>query len=150
MLPRHPSAERAPRELVLNDVCTLIRLTVTDNRVSVQPRNQPGNVVFKDADRLSLPPTRPSTPLAHPPRRNGSFLSQQPVRHASAQSVNGTPSNVGRRREYASSLLTSPARPSHTSKMAKIFQDARASLRKENMSPSNPLRSLPALKSPLM
>lgn len=33
--------------------------------------------------------------------------------------------------------------------MTKIFQDARASLRKENMSLSNPLRSLPALKAPL-
>lgn len=58
--------------------------------------------------------------------------------------MKATPSNIGKRRSYAPALLSSPARPSHSSRMMKIFQDARLSLKTKDLPPPTdfPLRTL--------
>jgi len=103
----------------------------------------------------------PSSPCARlqglctpPPKTTFSNKENTPPRTAPTSSlvqVAGR-SNIGKRRIGAASLTSSPARPSHSSKMAKIFQEAKDCIRRENSkdntSPGIPMQHLLSPRRP--
>ncbi|KAJ9655775.1 hypothetical protein H2201_008737 [Coniosporium apollinis] len=108
--------------------------THNDPRKTVK-ENQPilDNTTHKPFKLLS-PPPRDSSLLARCPRPRD-ITPVSPAKTPPESPMKPTPSNIGKRRSYAPALLSSPARPSHSSRMMKIFQDARLSLKTKDLPP---------------
>ncbi|KAL2353723.1 hypothetical protein BJ546DRAFT_108951 [Cryomyces antarcticus] len=99
----------------------------------------PGDIVFKSPNTSSyssIPRTSSSSRHERPSKwRSRSAHGPPPpppVGRSRSRSPARTPFNAGRRRGYASSLICSPARASHSSKMTQIFEDAQVTLHLKN------------------